>query len=101
MALHKVPGFKRYKADDAGFKEILNSQKMSAASLEVSQRIAGNANAVGDATYVAERRSVRAGWKNESRAGAVARVSVPHWRDSRDAVLVRVARAMAMRGQRD
>ena len=68
--------------------------------MAVARQIAGNANAVGDSTYEAANQTVTAGWANERRAGAVVRESQAHWRDWRDAVLVRVAAAMSVRGGR-
>lgn len=87
----------RYRPQEAGIREIAQSTAMSAATLEVAERMAGNADAVGDSTYEAENQTVTAGWANERRAGAVVRESTPHWRDWRDGVLLRVANAMRAR----
>lgn len=97
MGLHKIPGVKIYLADDRGLKDLGTSAAVAKATLEAAQRLAGNAQAVGDGTYEAAPATVTAGWANERRAGAVVRESSPHWRDSRDAVLLRVADAMAVR----
>jgi hypothetical protein len=64
---------------------------------QTAVRIAGNANAVGESKYESEATTVISGWENEKRAGAVVRETAPHWKDWRDAVLVRVADAMKVR----
>lgn len=87
----------RYKPDDYGLRQIGQSPGMAKATLEVAQRLAGNANAVGESTYEAASSTVTGGWANEKRAGAVVRESEHHWRDSRDAILLRVAAAMRVR----
>lgn len=99
MALRRLPGFKHYQADDDGLREIGSSSAMSAESVSVARRVAGNAEAVGDGDYEAEASKVTAGWQNERRAGAVVKESDPKWRDTRDAILVRVLRAMEVRGK--
>lgn len=90
-------GLNKYKADDYGLRKIAQSPGMAKATLEVAQRLAGNANAVGDSTYQAASSTVTAGWANEKRAGAVVRESEPHWRDWRDGILLRVTAAMKVR----
>jgi hypothetical protein len=97
MALHRVPGSRRYQAEDRGFREIGSSSAVGAEMVAVAERIAGNAEAVGDGEYEAKPSTVTAGWANERRSGAVVRESDPHWRDSRDAILVRVMQAMEVR----
>lgn len=93
---------RNYWMDDSGFKQILNSSKMGAASLEEAQRIAGNTGAVGRGSYSAEPASVRAGFNNDQRAGAVVSASPDNdWRDTRDRVMLRTVEAMAVRGRRD
>ena len=87
----------RYSPRNAGVREIAQSAQMGAATLAAAQRLAGNANAVGDSTYEAASATVTAGWANERRAGAVVRESTHHWRDSRDRILLRVAGAMGVR----
>lgn len=87
----------RYKPDDFGLRQLAQSPGMAKATLEVAQRFAGNANAVGDSTYEAANATVTAGWANEKRAGAVVREVKRDWEDSRDAVLLRVAAAMKVR----
>lgn len=89
-----------YKPVEAGVREIAQSSQMGAVSLAVAQRIAGAADAVGDSGYEAEGQTVTAGWANDRRAGAVVRESDSHWRDWRDAVLLRVTAAMSVRGRR-
>ena len=98
MALQRVPGVRGYMADSAGLADLGRSSGMAKASLDAAKRLAGNAEAVGDGTYEAANQTVTAGWANEKRAGAVVRETEPHWRDSRDAVLVRVAASMRVRG---
>lgn len=85
-----------YKPDHGGLREIGSSAAMGAACLEVAQRLAGNAEAVGHGTYEAERSTVTAGWRNERRAGAVVRESRQDWQDWRDAILVRVLHSMTL-----
>lgn len=87
----------KYTPDDYGLAKIATSPGMAKATLEVAQRMAGNANAVGDSTYEAAGMTVTAGWANEKRSGAVVRESEAHWRDSRDAILLRVRDAMKVR----
>lgn len=99
MALRRVPGSRNYRADDRGLKEIGKSPGMAAFVLAVGQRMAGNANAVGDSKYSAAGTTVRAGWDNEPRAGVRVFEVEHHWRDSRDAILVRVAESMKVRGR--
>jgi hypothetical protein len=86
-----------YKPNDYGLSKLAQSPGMAAASMAVAQRLAGNANAVGDSTYEAAPSTVTAGWANEKRAGAIVRESQPHWRDWRDRVLLRVADSMKVR----
>jgi len=83
-----------YTPDHDGLREIGSSAEMGAACFEVAQRVAGNAQAVGHGEYSAERSVVTAGWRNERRAGAVVRESRQDWKDTRDAILVRVTEAM-------
>lgn len=99
MALHKVRGVKNYLADDSGLKDFGASKSVGDATLAAAQRLAGNAQAVGDGTYSASPATVTAGWANERRAGAVVRETSPHWRDARDAILLRVMRSMEVRGK--
>jgi len=89
----------KYEALDIGLKQIAQSPEIAAQTLAVAKRIAGNANAVGDSKYEAESLTVTAGWDNERRAGAVVRETDPHWKDWRDAVLLRVTNAMKERRQ--
>lgn len=96
MALHRVPGSRHYQAEDRGFREIGSSSAVGAEMVAVAERVAGNAQAVGDGEYEAKPSTVTAGWANERRSGAVVRESNPHWRDSRDAILVRVLSSMTI-----
>ena len=89
----------KYEPLPLGLKQIGNSPGMAKATLAVARRAAGNANAVGDSKYEAANTTVTAGWANEKSAGAVVRESEPHWRDSRDRVLLRVADAMKARNK--
>ena len=89
-----------YRPLDAGLKELGQSDWMKGVTLDVGRRMAGNANAVGDSTYDAKSKTIRAGWSNEPRAGAVVSEVQKHWKDSRDGVLVRVAEGMKVRGHR-
>jgi hypothetical protein len=88
----------KYKPLASGLRELAQSAEVGAAALSAAQRMSGNANAVGDATYEAAPATVTAGWTNEKRAGATVRVVAPHWKDARDRVLLRVADAMKVRG---
>lgn len=101
MQLRKIPGVKSYKAHPAGVRELMLSSDVSKAAESEASRIAAAANAVGDATYGSRPQQVRAGYDNEARAGASVYVVTPHWRDSRDEVLVRTADAMARRSPRE
>jgi len=99
MGLHKVPGSKWYMADDSGLKDLGTSDAVGAATLAAAQRLAGNAQAVGRGTYEAAPMTTLGGWQNERRAGAIVRESRPDWRDTRDAILLRVADSMRVRGK--
>jgi len=99
MALHKIRGVKSYMADDAGLKGLGTSSAVGEATLAAARRLAGNAQAVGRGEYEASPTTVTAGWANERRAGAVVRESRPHWKDTRDAILLRVADSMKARGK--
>ena len=88
---------KKYRPRHSGVRELAQSAQMGAATLAAAQRMAGNANAVGDSTYESANATVTAGWANERRAGAVVRESEHHWRDSRDRILLRVVAAMGVR----
>lgn len=91
---------RNYVAVNKGFSEIAMDSPMKRAMLAVGKQLEGNANAVGESTYEAESTIVRVGWDNEPRQGAVVRETKAHWRDARDAVLVRVTRAMQIRNRR-
>lgn len=90
----------RYQPRQAGLKELALSDWMKQTMLDVGRKMAGNANAVGESKYEAKSVKVRAGWANEHRYGASVAETEHHWKDSRDAVLVRVAAAMTQRGAR-
>ena len=101
MALRKIRGVKSYRFDTEGTHEMLNSPGLSRVMEQEADRIAGNANAVGDATYAGRPAPVRTYSTNEKRAGASVYVVEPHWRDSRDEVLKRTAEAMGRRSPRE
>ncbi|MCZ9884149.1 hypothetical protein [Arthrobacter sp. B2a2-09] len=99
MAIRKVPGSKSYMADDSGLKDFGTSKAVGDATLAAAKRLAGNAQAVGRGEYEAAPSTVTVGWANDRRAGAVVRESRADWRDTRDAILLRVAEAMKARGK--
>lgn len=100
MALRRVPGSRNYFAEDKGFKEIALGSPMKAHMLEVGQKIASNANQRGRSKYDAKSTTVRVGWENEPRAGAVVSETERDWLDSRNAVLIRVLQAMTVRREK-
>lgn len=87
----------KYEPIDFGLKKLAQSPEMGKAVLDVAQRLAGNAEAVGDSTYEAAATTVTAGWRNDRRAGAVVREVEHDWEDSRDRILLRVRDAMKVR----
>lgn len=89
-----------YRAQPRGLKELAQSDWMKQTMLGVGRKLAGNANAVGDSKYEAKSTTVRAGWANEQRQGVSVAETEHHWKDSRDAVLIRVAAAMGVRQRR-
>ena len=99
MALQRVRGSRNYRADDSGLREFGTSAAVGEATLAAGQRLAGNAEAVGRGEYSAQPATVLAGWANERRAGAIVRETRPDWRDTRDAILNRVAESMESRGK--
>lgn len=90
----------RIRPSNKGLTEIGRSPAMKAQTLKAAQKISRAASARGRSTYEAKSQSVRAGWRNEARAGAVAREVKKDWRDSRDKVLIRVTEAMKVRQRR-
>lgn len=82
------------KLDPTAIRALLAGSEVSKASMEIAQRLAGNANAVGESTYEAAPATVTGGWRNERRAGAVVRETDPSWNDARDSILLRVAEQM-------
>lgn len=88
------------RPSNKGLEEIARSPAMKAATLKVAQKIARTATNRGKSTYEAKSRTVRAGWRNEPRAGAVVREVKKDWRDSRDKTLIRVTEAMKVRQRR-
>jgi len=94
--MKRVPGSKRYRALDAGLRSLGNYNAMGAETLAAAQRLAGNANAVGDSEYQASRATVKAGFNHESRAGAVVFERLPHPTDAEEQILRRVVEAGGM-----
>ncbi|MFF1382773.1 hypothetical protein ACFVWT_04325 [Arthrobacter sp. NPDC058288] len=88
-------------ADDSGLKDLGTSTTVGEATLAAAQRLAGNAQAVGRGEYEATPTTVTGGWANERRAGAVVRETRRDWKDTRDAILLRVADSMRVRGSSD
>jgi hypothetical protein len=89
-----------YRPRIGGLRQIGQSPAMAAYALQLAQEIAAKANAEGESKYVAAPRSVRSGWANEARAGAVVQEVEHSYKDSRDRVLVTVAERMRLRGYR-
>lgn len=87
----------KYEPIESGLAKIAQSPEMGKATLEIAQRMAGNANAVGDSTYEAVPSTVTGGWANNHRSGALVREVEQDWEDWRDRVLLRVAEAMKVR----
>lgn len=79
MALHKVPGSKgKYMADDRGLRELGMSSKLGDIALTAALRGAALGKQYDPkGEYTAEKRTVKAGWKHEDRAGAVVRQVKP------------------------
>lgn len=99
MALSKVPGGSRnYYADNTGLAEIALSPKMADAMLDVGKTMATRAEAVGDSKYGAENTIIHIGRDNEARQGVSVHETESHWRDWRDAILLRVMDGMEIRG---
>lgn len=90
MTLHRVPGFRNYQADDRGFQEIGLSVPMAQFMRDLGENLASQAQAVGESTYGSEVTTVRVGWQNKSRVAVNVFEVDRHWRDSRDAILLRV-----------
>ncbi len=83
-----------YKPLSDGFRSLGMDAAVGAVTLAAAKSIAGNAQAVGRGTYEAVPAIVTAGWSNERRTGAIVRESSPDYRDSRDAILLRVIASM-------
>ncbi|MDO4240628.1 hypothetical protein [Micrococcus sp.] len=73
MALHRVPGSKHYRADSSGLASVALSGQVQSMAVTAAQRVAVQATTDGDQQYTAEPATVRGGWQNEPRAGAVVR----------------------------
>lgn len=84
--------FRRYKPDPKGLREIGRDPRLGAVCQAVAEQGSALANQLDpDGNYQASRRTVTAGWRNESRAGAVISQTSSSWRAERDRVLVQVA----------
>ncbi|WP_409017069.1 hypothetical protein [Arthrobacter sp. MP_2.3] len=82
-----------------GLRDFGTSAAIAAATLSAAQRLASSAAAAGKGSYEASPTTVTAGWANERRAGAVVRETRKDWRDTRNAILLRVAQSMEVRGK--
>lgn len=73
MALHKIPGSKgRYMSDTRGLRELGASSKLGDIALVAAWRGAALGRQYDPrGEYTAEKRTVRAGWNHDPRAGAV------------------------------
>ena len=73
MALHKVPGSKgKYQADDRGLRSLGMSTALGNVALKATQRGAALGKQYDpQGEYVAEKRTVRGGYDEDNRAGAV------------------------------
>lgn len=85
---NRVPGSKAYRAVSQGLRQLGTSAEVGTAAMAAAQRIATTANANGRGTYDASPTTVRAGWANESRSGAVVRETSRDYRDVRNRTLV-------------
>lgn len=88
MALHRVPGSKHYRADSSGLASVALSGQVQSMATAAAQRIATQAARTGEGEYVGEPATVRGGWQNEPRAGAVVREVKPSARDRKGRVLL-------------
>lgn len=91
--MKRIPGVKRYRAIDQGLRQIGRSAAVGDEALKAAQRLAGNANAVGDSEYEAGKATVTAGFLRESRSGARAFERLPHPSDAEERILQRVTEA--------
>lgn len=73
MSLSKVPGTRgKYMADSRGLRELGMSSKLGDVALTAALRGAALGRQYDPkGAYSAEKRTVKAGWKHEDRAGAV------------------------------
>ncbi|QSZ53276.1 hypothetical protein RI444_15430 [Paenarthrobacter sp. AT5] len=94
MALRKMRGSRSYYADDEGLRQLGQNSKTAAVTIAAARKLAGSAQAAGKGNYEAAPATVTAGWKNERRSGAVVREMTPDVRDARQAILLRVMKAM-------
>jgi len=86
-----------YEPWQSGFRSLGNSGAMSQKMVEAARDLAGAAESVGYSKYGAAPYTVRSGRNNEARVGAIAYESERDWRDARDEILKRTARAMGRR----
>jgi hypothetical protein len=95
--MKRIPGVKRYRAIDQGLSQIGRSAAVGDVALSAAQRLAGNANAVGDGEYEAGKANVTAGFLRETRSGARAFERLPHPSDAEERILQRVTDASAIK----
>lgn len=89
---------RNYKPDTRGIAEIARDPRLGAVCVSVASAGAALANQVDpDGAYRAAGRTVSAGWRNESRAGAVIAQTGSSWAAERNRVLVEVARQLNSR----
>ncbi|GAA4923441.1 hypothetical protein [Nesterenkonia rhizosphaerae] len=87
--------FKGYRPDRRGLAEIAKDPRLGAVCESVARQGAAIANQLDpDGNYQASPRMVTAGWKNESRRGAVIQQTGKSWTAERDRVLVEVTRRL-------
>ena len=97
MGLHRIS--RVYLADDSGLRSLGSSSRMGSEAMKAASEIAAAANSAGKGSYSVLPAVVTAGWVNERRMGAVVREVRPDWRDTRDAVLLKVLGSMGRRGR--
>lgn len=98
MALRwRLGGGNYYEPFNSGLRSLAQSREMGQITLSAARNLAGAAGSVGRSTYSADPYTVTAGWRNESRAGAIAYESDRDFRDARDEILKRTANAMGRR----
>src|SRR5690625_2474335 len=86
-----------YSPESAGLRALGGSSAMSQKMVQAARDLAGTAESVGRSKYGSAPYTVRSGRNNEARSGAIAYESERDWRDARDEILKRTARAMGSR----